>query len=286
MAIAWTTVATLVFLLPGFLFFTGFSSPHKFSRDTTPRSAVGQLAGIVFVSFFVHAFLVIAGHIGASAFPSLPEVDLRLVLSALQAGGNGAASISDLSRNMAEFYLAIPLYVGLSAAAGFGIGRLVGTAAVAGPLSFLLEHRWVYQLVPTGGRRFSPAYAYILTKLHEGERHLIYSGPLYQFGLRQDGRFSYLVIRQAERFYLRLEREKPLTQGPGHVIGATRTGGNVEELLQSREIDFLYVDGEEIANVMFERYGFLTPRSVSKTLQAISKAQEEAAGGQSPTPPS
>jgi hypothetical protein len=60
----------------------------------------------------------------------------------------------------------------------------------------------------------------------------------------------------------------------------------VEELLHSREIDFLYVDGEEIANVMFERYGFLTPRSVSKALQAISKAQEEAAGGLSPTPPS
>ena len=273
MAIAWATVATLVLLLPGFLFFTGFSAPAKFSRDTTPRSAIGQLAAIVLVSFFVHALLVLLNHGLSTVCRAIPEVDLRLVLSALQSGARGSAGVQELAQNLDEHTFAVASYIGVSVGLGFGIGYVTSKAAIAGPLDFLLEHRWVYQLTIATASRFAPSYAYILTKLsHEG-RYVIYKGPLYQFGLRQDGRFAYLVLRQAERFYLHLGPDKPTTIGPGAVIGSTRTAGNVDELFQSREIDFLYVNGDEIANVMFERYGFLTPASITETLRAIGRAQ-------------
>lgn len=285
MAIAWATVATLVLLLPGFLFFTGFSAPAKFSRDTTPRSAIGQLAAIVLVSFFVHALLVVLNHGLSSVFGTIPQVDLRLVLSALQSGTRGSAGVQELALNLEQHTLAVATYIGVSVGLGFGIGYATSKTALAGPLDFLLEHRWVYQLTIATGSRFAPSYAYILTKLNHEGRYVIYKGPLYQFGLRQDGQFAYLVLRQAERFYLHLGPEKPATIGPGAVIGATRTAGNVDELFQSREIDFLYVTGDEIANVMFERFGFLTPKSVNKAIEAIDQAQAAEAARVEVMPP-
>ena len=42
MAIAWTTVAILVLLLPGSLFFTELHAPSQFSRNTRKPSPFAQ----------------------------------------------------------------------------------------------------------------------------------------------------------------------------------------------------------------------------------------------------
>jgi hypothetical protein len=282
-AIAWATIAILVLLLPGFMFFTGFYAPSRFSRDTTPRSTVGQLAAIVLVAFIVHVVLMWSTRVALLVFPKLPQVDLRLVLSALQAGTAGSASVNELSESLSEHWVVIPLYIGLSVIAGLGVGYGTAKGAVRGPFTFLLEHRWVYELTPPKGARAASTYAHVLTKIQDSGRIVMYRGPLHQFGLQNDGRFSYLVLRRAERFYLELGPEKPVTTATrAMVIGATRTKGDVERLAQSREIDFLYVAGQEISNVVFERFGFEAP-GLSEAIKAIEQAQAtESAASNSP----
>jgi hypothetical protein len=272
MAIAWTTVASLVLLLPGFLFFTGLHAPSQFSRDTTPRSAVGQLAAIVLVSLTVHIGLIWVTRLAGLVMRSLPQVDLRLVLSALQAGSTGVASLDELSRNLTDHAVAIPLYLGSAAGIGFLVGLGTGKSAIGGSrLSFILEHRWVYDLVPPPKRAVAATHAFVLTKVREGERCLLYRGPLYQFGLRQDGQFAYLVLRNAERFYLKLEGDAPrTTAGAALGIGVSHRAPSTPGE-QHQDIDFLYLNGDEISNVVFERYTLAV--TLKDAIRAIDRAE-------------
>jgi len=281
-AIAWTTVATLVLLLPGFLFFTGLSWPEQFSRDTTPKSPVGQLAAIVLVALGVHGAMgLLLQAAGVTGLP-LPRVDYRLLLSVLQPGAAGAADLSELSQNMQRYHLAILAYVASTVMGGFLVGWTTSQLALGTwfhqsgrvrrrPLGSLLEHAWVYDLTTFGDRHFAPTYAHILTKVQEGDRRLMYRGPLHHFALQRDGRFSYLVIRRAERTYLTLDESG--VAAPGHLIGVSRTQGDVDSLLEAREVDFLYVDGSEVTNVVFERFGFDTPGGVAEAKRRVEEAE-------------
>src|SRR5688500_2572058 len=56
MSIAWATVVIVVLLLPGFAFFWGFYAPNQVTREVSPASPLAQLAGVVVISFFAHAF--------------------------------------------------------------------------------------------------------------------------------------------------------------------------------------------------------------------------------------
>lgn len=54
MSIAWGSLVLLVVLLPGVLFFVGIYWPEQFTRESEPRSPLGQLAGALLVAFVVH----------------------------------------------------------------------------------------------------------------------------------------------------------------------------------------------------------------------------------------
>jgi hypothetical protein len=57
MSLAWATVVLVVLLLPGILFCVAVYIPEQFTRDMAPKNALGQLAGVVLVSFVVHGLL-------------------------------------------------------------------------------------------------------------------------------------------------------------------------------------------------------------------------------------
>jgi hypothetical protein len=246
-AIAWTTIALLIFLLPGFVFSRGLLLPERFSRDTLPRSPFGQLAISVLVSFFVHSTLiwVLWRFKGVPHAPPLP--DLWFAFGALQSGTIAAPNAKQLADNVSHYLPWIELYVAVTVGLGLLAGWAVAAAAVAGrngKLRFLLEHAWVYDLLPAPENLVDLTYAYLLTKIDHDSTRLLYGGPLDRFGIRQDGSFAYFVLRKPERFCVDLEKAGDRSSERRPVVDAAAPAGG---------LDYFYVSGEEVANAYFVR---------------------------------
>jgi hypothetical protein len=82
--------------------------------------------------------------------------------------------------------------------------------------------------------------AHVLTHKHEGDRHLLYDGILKDFGLKDDGTFSYIVLESVTRRYLTLKDTGPTTDGVGGAPIAVGAG----------VAPFLAIEGEDVANVV------------------------------------
>lgn len=107
-SIVWSTIAFLLVLLPGILFFSGIYAPEKFTRDVAPQSALGQLAGSVLVSLLVHGglFFVVQA-LCELRFPKLlepiqpPCIDLGLVFVVFQLqGASESISVLELGQRI------------------------------------------------------------------------------------------------------------------------------------------------------------------------------------------
>lgn len=277
MAIGWSTVVVLVFLLPGFLFFTGFLSAERVSRDTTPRSAIGQLAGTVLVSIISHALGLFLGHLSALLF-DFPSPSWSVALGALLAGTPSGMSSEDLGVSMTTFWPWIFAYLVTVSGIGFQSGRVLGLLAVADDrgwkgwvnrrVGFLIEHRWVYQVFPDASRGFAPTYAHLLTRTNRGGDWLLYSGPMYRCGLLPDGRFAYYVLRQPECRVLSMKEDGELKltmRSP--VLGASTAAKLIDH-------QFLYLDADQVANAFFNRYS-VAPTSVDEVERLIAKEDRD-----------
>jgi hypothetical protein len=66
MAVAWTTVLIVAFLLPGVFFFAGLWSRERIPRDIVRASAIGEIGAAVFVALLINlaAGYVLFGWIG------------------------------------------------------------------------------------------------------------------------------------------------------------------------------------------------------------------------------
>ena len=194
-SIAWSTVAVLALLLPGFFFFTGLYTPESFSRDLAPRNPLGTLAAVVLVSIMTHSAFS-----GLSVLGGL-SVDWAATLSAVQlsppAGPRSAAGA------FAEHPWLITVYVLSTSVSGMLCGAAVGALVVGvklrgkirAPLRFLAQHRWVYELDP--GRARTIPYVHVLADISHDGRVIIYHGRLEGFGIGHDGAFTYLILTGA-----------------------------------------------------------------------------------------
>lgn len=100
MSLAWSTVALLVLLLPGFLFFVGLYLPERISRDIVPGGTLTQLGGVVLVAFFIHA-LVFAFHTSACGLWSwLPCIRFDYALSTFGLDLKDATPLIQLTDNI------------------------------------------------------------------------------------------------------------------------------------------------------------------------------------------
>jgi len=314
-ALAWSTVALLVLLLPGFFFFVGLTFPENFTRETTVKNPLGQLAAVVSVSLVVHSLLLWRAGISCSAF--LPCVDLEYVLAALQLSQHSDLQLHDLAANLSQHNVAVLAYLTLASGAGASIGWVVGSLVVNRKgFRRLAEHSWIYDLTvgPQSGfltrlsgrqlgqwvshlwkslwswsspRGFSPLLArqasymvaFVLTDIkHEG-RQVLYRGHLLDFSLGPDGRFSYLVIGNPHRYYMVLkDGEMPLTTKAGPPIGSTQHA----EAGMRRDLSLLVIEGRNIVNAVFERYVIEVSR---KGEEALKLALQTAKGALTSVPP-
>lgn len=191
MNIAWSTAAILALLLPGFFFIRGIGLAEPFSRDAAPRSPIALLALTVLMAIFTHTLgLWLVDVLGQ-------RCDLGAVLALAAGQLSGTASLESIVGAIDPFRGRIALYFGVCSVGGLGVGWLIGRCGVRWEWlgKLLFEHAWLHSLSRKGRR----SIAYALTNVELNATPLLYVGEVERFGIRQDGRFSFLLLRNASR---------------------------------------------------------------------------------------
>jgi hypothetical protein len=247
----WATVALLVLLTPGFVFFLGLYAKERISRDATAGGPLLQLAGAVLVALFVHGVLFCMLPLSPKF---VPRVHLEYVFALLQLQGADKVSLAELGAALTSFRVWIMGYIGLTVLAGYALGKLAGDIVLAGHLRFLVKHQFVYDLLGVPGKD-SAAFAYVLTTVQHEEKVLMYVGAISEYFFRPDGTIAYLVLEGASRFYLEMGPGLPTTT-PAELrsrIGSSAPDSRDATLMKTAR---LVIEGEDIANVVFARIPF------------------------------
>jgi hypothetical protein len=247
-ALAWSTVALLVLLLPGFAFLAGLTLPEQFSRESAPKNPLGQLAIIVFIALVVHG-LVYALLTGCSTGASRC-IRTDYVLATFQLAGADKIPLAKLAANIREYRWAILGYLLSVTILGTAGGWVTGLAIVRDKFGFrrLTSPRWALELNPDP-RKQSWAFAHVVSDLEHEGTFMVYQGLLADFALGPDGRFGYLVLRQPARSTL-VAKAEGWTTTAAEPIQAVPAGYGVAP--GGRQ--FLVIEGENIKNFYFGRY--------------------------------
>jgi hypothetical protein len=273
MTIAWGSLVLLVLLLPGFLFFLGIYWPEKFTRENEQRSPLGHLAAVLLVSVAVQGLglaitSVICGRL-------IPCIDIGLLLDTLSPTAETRDRVAAMFRENVWWILTYQLATG---AAGLVLGAVYSQLTAWGLLRRLVRHRWIYELNTEGF-----TYAHVMTHVREGSRILMYKGFLVTFGLQQDGRFSYVVLRDVVRFYMDLLPDGATTspEKQQKKIGSA-AGNRVDDPAGSAQLrklhSYFVIEGEDVANAVFDRLEarMRGPRNFNEALERVQREMEEA----------
>lgn len=242
-------------LLPGVLFFVGFYLPEQFTRETAERSALGQLAATLLVSFLVHGSLfLIAPYVCGSVVPC---VSLETLFRVVALDASSISNVAGIASEVLDFRWWIFAYVVATAVlgvlAGFGVGKLV----VSGMLRRLAQHTWIYDL--SVGDNFT--IGYVLTHVRQDDKILMYRGFLKSFALHRDGKFSYIVLTDAHRGFMHLGGDVPTpsVRDAWRPIGGSGlhiSGQSLDNIYKKRERSYFVIEGEDVANAVFDRLAF------------------------------
>lgn len=119
-----------------------------------------------------------------------------------------------------------------------------------------------------------------MTHVRQEKRILIYQGFLKQFGLQRDGRFTYIVLTEARRGYMILDDNAPITTGAEHWrrIGdapASISKATFTERSMERSLSYFVIEGEDVANVVFDRLSYTWKGSVDDLITLLNEIDEE-----------
>jgi hypothetical protein len=253
MSIAWATVVIVVLLLPGFAFFWGLYSPNQVTREVSPASPLAQLAGVVIISFLIHAcaYFVINTRLclgtGPGALPGMPCVDFDefAALLRIEAFALPGTPLRPF-RSMLDHYAGwILVYFGATGAItgllGFGAGKLIEN----GYLSGFTRHRYLFML--ERGRKKKSAElvrAHVLSRTQNLSNVIFYDGILQDFFAKADGTISYVVLHDARTSTIEITGGGTLHSNTSIPLDIGGEGLGIKPLL--------VITSENIANVYFE----------------------------------
>jgi hypothetical protein len=228
MSIAWATILIVLLLLPGIAFLGGLSLFTRQSRDIVRSNVIGDIAMAVGLAVAIHLlFFLIA--FGIATFAGLD------ILRPLRAFTFYAImpqwQVLERAFTWLPLYLLYTLVISLlSGAAGIYVGRH----------RFVATHKWAYDL-DIYRREQENVLAYIVTNIKEGSRVLMYKGVLLDFYQEQNGTFAYVILGTCSRYFLDMNEPKATTP-PVALFSSIRP----------RVIDYFFVDGKNIANILFD----------------------------------
>lgn len=252
MSLAWSTVALLVLLLPGFLFFVGLYLPERVSRDIVPGGTLTQLGGVVLVAFFIHATVFAIYTSTCSLWAWLPCIRFDYALSTFGLDLKDATPLINLADSITLHRWWILGYFAGTSALGLFVGLKTGQLIITGPFRFMAKHSWIYDLIDADDS--SLTLAYVLTNIRVENRILMYRGFLQEYCFTANGKISYIVLIGCSRYYLKLDNKKPITSMPKDwlVIGHN-SDANIAEV-SDKQWSYMVIEGEGISNVIFERH--------------------------------
>lgn len=251
MSLAWSTIALLVLLLPGFLFFVGLYFPERISRDVVPGSSLTQLGGVVLIAFFVHALLFAILASLCQVWSAVPCVKLDYAFIAFNPDKGSESSLRELAANIERFRWWILAYLAGTSGLGLLAGIKAGKLIVDGRLRFLAKHDWIYDLVDPDDNCYT--LAYVVTNMRADDRVLMYRGFLQEYCFTPEGKISYLVLVHAARYYLKLEERRPRTSNARNWLSVVKERA-IADGEPEREWSYMVLEGQNIANVVFDRY--------------------------------
>jgi hypothetical protein len=259
MSVVWTTIALVALLVPGIFFFIGVATYERFSREIIRSGAVSELALATVVAIIIHTVLIVL----LSAF-----VGFRLSAYVAPVAEYATISHVELVRRLSAKLMPTIVYLLVSTACGFGLGVLVAVGIVGGRLRFLAKHKWVYDIIDRD-RHGGSVTAFVMTTMTEDSKVLMYRGRLHEFFMLEDGKISYVILKDCARFYMNFGDDGLSTAKQLDIFrGATA---------QRRVWDYLMIDGSNIANILFDPSAqtIKTTDEGLKALMAAVKAQRE-----------
>jgi hypothetical protein len=251
MSVAWTTLAIIVMLVPGIFFFIGVASYERLSREIIRSSVVSELAMAAMIAIALHTAAI--SIISAWGF----RLSNFLVPFAQFPGPRPA----ELIHPIADRLLPLALYLMVLAAAGFSSGYVVAIGVLKGPLRSLATHKWIYDVIDSG-RKGGIVTAYVMTTMVQDGKVLMYRGRVHELFLNKDGDISYVILKNCARFYM-IFGEAGLTTSKQFTLFDVADKG--------RRWDYLFVEGENIANILFDP----SPEKIRETPAGTAALQEE-----------
>lgn len=248
MSIAWATVVIVVLLLPGFAFFWGLYAPNQVTREVSPASPLAQLAGVVVISFFAHAFayFLINTQLCRGITPNLPCVDFDelsalLRIDAFTLPGAAPRTFRDmLDRSVAWILLYFLTTGSLIGVMGFGAGKLIENGYLRG-----FTRHWYLFMLEKGRKNEGSELvrAHVLSRTQNLNTVIFYDGIVQDFYAKADGTISYVVLHDANTSAMEIT-----ASGPTHSKSSIPLdiGGGVGMK------PFLVITSDDIANIYFE----------------------------------
>jgi hypothetical protein len=233
-SIAWTTLLIIALLMPGISFFVGYWTRERYSHEIVNSTAVGEIGMAVFVATSIHLlawwFLWCFWDFSPS-FYFRPLSDYATAPPWLV-----------LDQFFNRLWPSL-IYLLATSIMGFVIGLATAWLVMFGLLRWLAAHPWAYDLIREGQLR-GTVTAYVLTNITENNRTLKYSGHLEEFFLEKNGCFSYVVLKDCQRYYMIFDGDAPKT-GPREKL--FRIGNSTD-----KKFEHLFIDGKSIANILFD----------------------------------
>jgi hypothetical protein len=251
MSIAWATVVIVVLLLPGFAFFWGLYAPNQVTREVSPASPLAQLAGVVVISFFVHAFayLIINTKLctGPNFFLEPPCVDFDELSALLRIDAfTQSGATPPVFQHMLDRYVAWILFYFLATGSitgliGFGAGKLIENGYLRG----FTRHRYLFMLERGRKKKSSELVrAHVLSRTQNLNNVVFYDGIVQDFFAKADGTISYIVLHDANTSAIEITASGA-THSPTSIPLDIGGGGRGTK-------PFLVITSDDIANVYFE----------------------------------